>query len=165
LETTVRLSAVVLLLPALACAQSASAPGAPTPAAGAPAITPGDLRARLSIYADDSMQGRKAGTPGNVKATDYIAAEVKRIGLQPAGDGGGYFQTIPLQERSLVSAAGVRAGDASFTPGTDFIARDQGANARPIDGLAVVEQGTELTPGDSRRLVHEAIDRRYMLPS
>jgi hypothetical protein len=132
----------ILLLPALACGPSASAPATPTPAASAPAITPGDLRARLSIYADDSMQGRKAGTPGNVKATDYIAAEAKRIGLEPAGDGGGYFQTIPLQERSLVSAAGVRAGDASFTPGTDFIARDQGPRARPIDGVAVVDGGT-----------------------
>ncbi|MGH7514215.1 MAG: M28 family metallopeptidase [Gemmatimonadales bacterium] len=134
--------ALVLLLPALACSPSAPATGGPTPAASSPAITPGDLRTRLSIYADDSMQGRKAGTPGNVQATDYLAAEAKRIGLEPAGDGGGYFQTIPLQERSLVSAAGVRAGGVSFTPGTDFIGRDQGVRARPIDGVAVVDAGT-----------------------
>jgi peptidase M28-like protein len=136
------LAFLTLLLPALACAPSAPAPGTATPAASSPAITPGDLRSHLSIYADDSMQGRKAGTPGNVKATEYLAAEARRIGLVPAGDGGGYFQTIPLQERSLVSAAGVRAGDASFTPGTDFIARDQGVRARPIDGVAVVDAGT-----------------------
>ena len=32
------------------------------------------------------------------------------------------------------------------------------------DEVAVVEQAAQLTPGDSRRLVREAIDRRYMLP-
>ena len=32
------------------------------------------------------------------------------------------------------------------------------------DEVAVVEQAAQLTPGDSRRLIREAIDRRYMLP-
>jgi len=30
--------------------------------------------------------------------------------------------------------------------------------------ISVVEQAAQLTSGDSRRLVREAIDRRYMLP-
>jgi Peptidase family M28 len=134
----VTLACVASLLPALAC--SPSAPGSPVPAAAAP-LSPAALRARLSIYADDSMQGRKAGTPGNVKATDYLAAEARRIGLEPAGDNGTYFQTIPLQERTLVSAASVRAGGQSFTLGTDFIVRDQGVRARALDGVAVVDGG------------------------
>jgi len=137
----VTLACVASLLPAFACCPSAPVPGSPAPAATAAPLSPAALRARLSIYADDSMQGRKAGTPGNAKATAYLAAEVKRLGLQPAGDSGTYFQTIPLLERTLVSAASVRAGGQSFAPGTDFIARDQGVNARPIDGLAVVEGG------------------------
>ena len=56
---------------------------------------------RLYIFADDSMLGREAGTSGNVKGTDYIAAEAKRLGLLPAGDSGTYFQTIPLKTRTL----------------------------------------------------------------
>jgi hypothetical protein len=40
------------------------------------------------------MQGREAGTIGNYKATAYIAAELARIGLEPAGDNGTYFQDI-----------------------------------------------------------------------
>src|SRR3954465_3112253 len=55
------------------------------------AITPLDLMTRLYKFADDSMMGRLAGTPWNDKGTDYIAAEVKRLGLVPAGDDG-YFQ-------------------------------------------------------------------------
>src|SRR5262249_54718478 len=68
-------------------------------------------------------------------------AQARRIGLTPAGDNGTYFQTIPLQERTLVSAASVQAGGQSFRPGSDFIARDQGVKAHPIDGLAVVDGG------------------------
>ena len=49
-------------------------------------ITPLDLMTRLYKFADDSMMGRLAGTPWNDKGTDYIAAEVKRLGLKPAGD-------------------------------------------------------------------------------
>jgi hypothetical protein len=38
------------------------------------------------------MQGRETGTIGNYKATSYIAAELARIGLEPAGENGTYFQ-------------------------------------------------------------------------
>jgi len=58
------------------------------------AITAADLRTRLYIYADDSMMGRRIGTVGNLKATAYIEREVRRMGLEPAGDSGTYFQEI-----------------------------------------------------------------------
>jgi hypothetical protein len=60
-----------------------------------PAITAGDLATRLFIIADDSMMGRESGERGNEMVTDYIAAEFRRLGLQPAGENGTYFQTIP----------------------------------------------------------------------
>ncbi|HVM42291.1 MAG TPA: hypothetical protein VMT77_02235, partial [Gemmatimonadales bacterium] len=46
-----------------------------------PAITVGDLMTRLYIYADDSLMGRKAGTPDNLRATAYIESEVRKMGL------------------------------------------------------------------------------------
>ena len=36
---------------------------------------------RLYKFADDSMMGRLAGTKWNDMGTDYIASEVKRLGL------------------------------------------------------------------------------------
>ncbi len=126
----------------------ARAPGVAAPAATAPAITAADLRARLRLYADDSMLGRKAGEIGNYKATAYLAAEARRLGLQPAGDSGGYFQVIPLVRRTLAADARIEAGGATFAPWTDFIPRDQGKATRPIDGVAVVDGGVY---GDSSR--------------
>src|SRR4029077_8861484 len=107
-----RLLLLALCAPAAATAQS-ELPRTHRPAPTVPAITPGDLMTRLYILSDDSMLGREAGTPGNVKGTDYIAAEIKRAGLVPAGDEGTYFQTIPLKTRrfdpaSTFTVAGVR---------------------------------------------------------
>ena len=59
------------------------------------AITANDLRTRLYQLADDSMLGRRIGELGNYKATTYIAAEFKRLGLKPAGDNGTWFQELP----------------------------------------------------------------------
>lgn len=58
------------------------------------AITPAEFRARLEVYADDSMLGRGAGTIGNRRATQYLANEFQKLGLEPAGDSGTYFQGI-----------------------------------------------------------------------
>ena len=92
-----------------------------------PAITPGDLMTRLYIYAADSMQGREAGTVGDVKATNYIAAEAKRIGLVPAGDGGTYFQTIPLMTRVVDSTSSIAAGGTPLAYGAEWAASGSGS--------------------------------------
>ena len=47
------------------------------------------------------MMGREAGTAGHVKSTDYIVSEVKRLGLEPAGDSGGYLPAVPMIPRAL----------------------------------------------------------------
>src|SRR5207302_873478 len=86
-----------------------------------PAITPGDLMTRLYIFADDSMQGREAGTIGNVRGTDYIAAEIKRAGLVPAGDDGTYFQTIPLKTRTFDTTSTFAVAGAPLTAFTDYV--------------------------------------------
>ncbi len=73
-------------------------------------ITPGDLKTRLYIFADDSMGGRAAGTPDNLRGTAYIEREVRRLGLEPAGDNGTYFQNVPLvTSESITNGTGARA--------------------------------------------------------
>jgi hypothetical protein len=145
-RTTILLAATTLLA-TLACSHSApkTATPAPTAAAGpsatSPDITPGDLKTRLYAFAADSMQGRKAGTPGNVKGTDYIAREAHRIGLEPAGDDGGWFQTIPMVVRVLDSSSTVSVGSTTLRPWSDIIPRDQGTGARSINGVQAVYGG------------------------
>ncbi|MCG6988496.1 MAG: M28 family peptidase [Gemmatimonadetes bacterium] len=92
-----------------------------TPQPTQAAITAADLMTRLYIFADDSMQGREMGTLGNVKGTDYIAAQLKRMGLEPAGDSGTYFQTVPYKTRTLDTASVIAVGSKRLALGTDWI--------------------------------------------
>ena len=83
-------------------------------------ISAQDLRRRLFALADDSMGGRRSGSIGDFKAAEYVATEFRRLGLQPAGEGGTWFQTVPF---FLAQPAGtaLSVGDASLTWGTDFV--------------------------------------------
>ena len=78
------------------------------------AITRGDLMSRLYTLADDSMMGRQAGHRGNVMATDYIAAEFRRMGLEPAGENGTYFQAIPLVVKGIAPGASLSVDGQAF---------------------------------------------------
>ncbi len=55
-----------------------------------------DLKTRLYALAHDSMGGRATGSLGNYQAAEYVAAEFRRFGLEPAGTNGSYFQTVPV---------------------------------------------------------------------
>lgn len=112
-----------------------------------PAITPADLMSRLYVLADDSMQGRQAGAEGNRKATDYIAAEFRRMGLEPAGENGTFFQTIPLVTRSLDPASSLRVDGTALELGRDFLPLPRSGSALPFgrelrgDALPVIYGG------------------------
>jgi hypothetical protein len=91
------------------------------PAPTSPEITAGDLMTRLYIFADDSMLGREAGTEGNVRGTNYLAAEAQRIGLRPAGDNGTYFQTVPLIVRAADSSSTLTIDGTRLELNKDFL--------------------------------------------
>ncbi len=135
--------AAAVLVPLLGCGPAAGTSSSPAPSrATTPQITAADLRSRLYAYADDSMQGRRSGTPSNVKATDFIAAEARRLGLEPAGENGGWFQTIPMVRRTIDPASALTVDGATFKAWDDLIPRDQGKGTRSVDGARAVYGGT-----------------------
>ena len=123
LLTRFPLSLIALIVPGALLAQ-APRPELPLkhdPRPTVPAITAADLMTRLYIFADDSMMGREAGTPGNIMGTEYIARELKRLGLKPAGDGGTYYQDFPLEATKPDPATRVAVGEAVLTMGKDYL--------------------------------------------
>lgn len=54
-----------------------------------------EVRRIETILSHDSMQGRRAGTPGSDKAAAFIAAEFKKAGLQPLPNGS-YLQSFKV---------------------------------------------------------------------
>ena len=115
------LAAALAAAPAAAQAPRAEGPLKHEPRPTAGAITADDLRTRLYLMADDSMMGREAGTRGNEMATAYLAAEAQRIGLQPAGENGTFFQVVPLVQSGLDEGAALRVDGAALAYGTDFL--------------------------------------------
>lgn len=90
----------------------------------AQALDPRVLRAHLEFLADDALEGRAPGTRGGVTAAKYIATQFERLGLEPAGDSGTYFQRVPIialtpQPSLAVTAAG--AAPAPLTWKTDYV--------------------------------------------
>ncbi|MFL5577794.1 MAG: M28 family peptidase [Gemmatimonadaceae bacterium] len=167
-----RLSRSLALVPILAACATGRPSADPAPAAArpagstaelplkhaaqptGPAITAGDLMTRLYVFADDSMLGREAGTAGNVKGTEYIAAEARRIGLEPAGENGTYFQDVPLTVRALSAKSSLLAGGKPIALGADVLPIPPVgglpfASQRAFDGLQVVYGGRLSDPSSA----------------
>src|ERR1019366_2834724 len=64
-----------------------------------PKVTANDLKADVSFLASDALEGRGTPSKGLDIAAEYIAAEFRRAGLEPAGDDG-YFQTADFNSVS-----------------------------------------------------------------
>jgi hypothetical protein len=67
----------------------------PDRTAAIPTATEAQVAAALGALAHDSMLGRRTGTIGAQRAARFIAAEMRAIGLEAAGDSG-YLQRVPL---------------------------------------------------------------------
>src|SRR5688500_5204475 len=85
-------------------AADTTVPAGPLPLKLAPrptgaAISARDLMTRIYVFADDSMEGREAATAGNLRGNQYIARELRRLGLRPAGENGDYFQAVQFSRR------------------------------------------------------------------
>jgi Peptidase family M28 len=59
-------------------------------------IAADDMRGHLAFISSDLLEGRKTPSRGLDIAAEYIAAQFRRAGLEPAGDDG-YFQTASWQ--------------------------------------------------------------------
>lgn len=127
-------AAAALLLAACA-APSAPAPApqpstAATPAAAAAAgvdsaslrraadgITAASVHERIAFLASDAMRGRDTPSPELERAAEYLAAELRGMGLQPAGDAGSYLQRYPLRKMTPDSArVGIAVAGARGAP-------------------------------------------------
>lgn len=75
--------------------------------AAAPAPKPDPLaasfRAHVAFLADDLLEGRGLGTRGHEIAANYVAQHFARLGLQPAGDNGTFFQRVAFAQSRFAS--------------------------------------------------------------
>jgi hypothetical protein len=111
-KTVLRLPLITALLPIHVHSQ-AIAPVPRNLAPGYQTIREDILRANLTFFASDALQGRMSLQPGDETAVQWIASEFAKAGLLPAASGS-YLQPVPLVEyrpdRSQNSLSLTRAG-------------------------------------------------------
>jgi hypothetical protein len=96
------LLSTVLLLPLASCTPAPSAASmqlAEVEARGAEAITAEDMYGRIYFLASDALQGRDTPSPGLEAAAAYLVGEHRRLGLDPAGENGTFYQRYPFTPR------------------------------------------------------------------
>lgn len=81
--------------------KAADAKQAPPALPELPTVDVEFLRRHVIALSDDAMQGRRPGTEGGTKAVAYIVEQMKALGLQPAGEDGGFTQTVPMRAVKL----------------------------------------------------------------
>jgi hypothetical protein len=73
------------------------------------------------------MDGRASGTPGADRAAAYLESEFRRLGLRPAGDGGGYLQRfevltgVRLGPGASIEVTAPGAAPRTFAGGSEFV--------------------------------------------
>ncbi len=81
-------------------------------------IRPAAIRAHVRFLSDDLLEGRRPGTRGYQLAAKYVSAQFEAMGLQPAGEDGGFFQPVPLRTARIMEprCALVLKSDRSSRP-------------------------------------------------
>ncbi len=61
------------------------------------------VRGHLEFLASDALRGRGSGTRDELLAATYIAAQLRQYGVEPAGNLGGFVQTVELSRPELAA--------------------------------------------------------------
>ena len=85
-----------------------------------PTISAADIGRRIERLASDEFEGRAPGTPGGLKASQYVADEMKAAGLVPMGKDGSYFQPITLTETTVLPTSYMEIGKPGDMDRCDF---------------------------------------------
>ena len=75
------------------CAQT---PDKPNLQPALDAIKPDTLLAEIKTLSSDDFEGRKPGSPGEVKTIAYMQQQFQQLGLKPGNPDGTYLQNVPL---------------------------------------------------------------------
>jgi aminopeptidase YwaD len=123
------LMALTLSLPSHAAPQA--------PVASADAVCADCVKAHMEHLAGDALRGRKCATADEHAASEYLEAELKKVGVAPGFGEGGYRQAVKLSTRRLLSPPVLEVAGAHFTHGREIIVTGEPAAASgPVMTLA-----------------------------
>lgn len=91
-------------------------------------IRAGSVAAHLQFLSSDALEGRGPASRGGRDAAAYLAVQLARLGIAPAGDTGTFLQHVPLVESRVRTAQlHVSGGPVLSHPGEVVLVTDHGA--------------------------------------
>lgn len=124
-------------------AASSTSPGAASATGGIHEVS---VRAHMEFLASDAMNGRASGSRDELIAVTYVASHLRRLGLEPMGDNGGYVQTIAMERPELSGPPALTLAGREFTHGEGISVASMAA-ATASGPLAKHEKGTPAARG------------------
>ena len=117
------LAGLSLAVPLAASAQKKPAATARKATAGnaESAIRESDIKRDLFALGGDHFRGREGGTLDELKASVWLADQIRATGMLPAGDDGTYFQWFHLQRTRLTKASKLSIGTHQLKPNQDAL--------------------------------------------
>jgi len=139
-------------------------------AAARSSIQAEDAKRHVCALADDALEGREGGSRGGRAAGSYIISHLEKLGLEPAGDNGSYYQQFGSLRNILALARGsdpsvanelivvgahydhVGYGNSGNSYGPfGFVHNGADDNASGVAGLIEVAEAMQHLPGHPRR--------------
>ncbi len=108
----------------------------------------------MEFLAGDALNGRGSGTRDEWITATYIASHMRRLGIQPLGDDGGYVQKVTIERSELNAPPVLSVGDGRFTHGKGIYvsqltaAKVSGPVQRYKEGTPVTTGAVLLVPGN-----------------
>jgi hypothetical protein len=141
-------------------------------AAARSSIQAEDAKRHICALADDALEGREGGSRGGRAAGSYIISHLEKLGLEPAGDNGSYYQQFGGMRNILALARGsdpavanelivvgahydhVGYGNSGNSYGPfGFVHNGADDNASGVAGLIEVAEAMQHLPGRPRRSI------------
>jgi len=92
-----------------------------------------NIKAHMAFLASDRLKGREAGSPEYDMAADYVAAQMKQLGLKPLGaNKQSYFQPVPLVASRTKDQGKLTLKDASGRVTVLEFGKDYVVNGSPL---------------------------------
>lgn len=102
-------------------------------------ISADNLSRHVRVLASAEFEGRAPATPGEEKTVAYVVDELKKAGVQPGGEQGGWTQAVPLVRAQVEGpvTATLKIGGASqvLSNGDDLVLQ----SLNPVDRVGFVD--------------------------
>ena len=149
-----QLAVSTLILLSIACASRNGPATAPHSDNGGP-VSETSVRSHMEFFASDALNGRASGSRDEWITATYIGSHLRRLGIEPLGDNGGYVQKVTIERSEVTGEPIVSIGSTRLTHGKGvYIAQITGSRiSGPLqhyrDGEPVKKGAALLLPKDA----------------